>query len=84
MGYGAQTDRDRERGRSAPEMLLTVSWLLLFLLMDIGVAQGKSVFLTCELGFTLGKSCVNSYRLQQGWSGQEELPEFSLLALLNV
>ena len=63
--------------RSAPEMLLTVSWLLIFLLVDIGVAQGKVktvFFLTCELGFALGKSCVNSFRLQQGCSGQEEPP----------
>lgn len=41
MGYGAQTDRDGGRvPRSSPEML-TVSWLFLFLLVDIGVAQGK-------------------------------------------
>ncbi|KAK1883978.1 Cytoplasmic dynein 1 heavy chain 1, partial [Dissostichus eleginoides] len=40
MGHGAQTDRGRGRGaRSSPEML-TLSWLLLFLLVDIGVAQG--------------------------------------------
>lgn len=53
MGHGAQTDRGRGRGaRSSPEML-TLSWLLLFLLVDIGVAQGKvkSVYFTCELGF---------------------------------
>lgn len=41
MGYGAQTDREGGRmPRSSPEML-TVSWLFLFLLVDIGVSQGK-------------------------------------------
>lgn len=65
---------------SSPEML-TVSWLLLFLLVDIGVAQGKvkNVFSTCELCFTLGKSSVNSCGLQQGSNGQEEPPEVTLL-----
>lgn len=42
--------------RTSPEML-TVSWLLLFLLADVGVAQGKieSALQTCELCSVLGK-----------------------------
>ncbi|KAF3702031.1 hypothetical protein EXN66_Car017719 [Channa argus] len=41
MGYGAQTDRDGGSvPRSSAEML-TVSWLLVFLLVDIGVAQDR-------------------------------------------
>ncbi|GLD55339.1 netrin receptor UNC5C-like isoform X1 [Lates japonicus] len=40
MGYGAQTDREGGRvPRSSPEMLTVSWWLLLFLLVDIGVAQ---------------------------------------------
>lgn len=64
MGCGAQTDREegREEGRVLrfyPEMP-TASWLLLFLLVDIAVAQGKLLFLMCELGFSQGQSFMNS------------------------
>lgn len=51
MGYGAQTEREGGRvTRSAADMR-TVSWLLLLLLLDFGVTQGKvkDVFLTREL-----------------------------------
>lgn len=90
MGYGARTDKEGGRvTRSSAEMLAT-SWLLLFLLVDIGVAQGKhlkkkNVFLTCELWFTLRESSVNSCGLQQGvcgqGSGREEPAELRSLTL---
>lgn len=51
MGYGAQTDREGGRVPRSSRVMLTVSWLLVFLLLDIGVAQGKvaNAFLICEL-----------------------------------
>ncbi|XP_008286024.1 netrin receptor UNC5C, partial [Stegastes partitus] len=45
MGFGAQTDREGGRApRFSPEMP-TVSWLLLFLLLDIGAAQVDDDFI---------------------------------------
>lgn len=89
MGYGARTDKEGGRVTRSSAEMLTASWLLLFLLVDIGVAQGKkflkNVFLTCELWFTLRESSVNSCGLQQGvcgqGSGREEPPELRSLTL---
>lgn len=41
MGYGARTDKEGGRVTRSSAEMLAASWLLLFLLVDIGVAQGK-------------------------------------------
>lgn len=53
MGYGAQTEREGGRVTRSSADMRTVSWLLLLLLLDFGVTQGKvkDVFLTRELSY---------------------------------
>lgn len=57
----------------------TVSWLLLLLLLDVGVTQGKvkDVFLTRELSYY---TCLNSWGPRRACR-QEEAPELRSLTL---
>lgn len=68
MGCGARTEKDGGRaGRSCAEML-TLTWLLLFLLVQLGAAQGRTRAGSTPANFALllAESCVKSRRLQPG------------------
>lgn len=72
MRYGARTDKEGGRVTRSSAEMLTVSWLLLFLLVDIGVAQGKikNVFLTCELlVYSRWKFCKLPWATAGVWTG---------------